>query len=72
MKVALFHLFSQFGEILEILTKKTVKMRGQAFIVFKDLPSASEAMRCLNKTNFFGKDLVHKKTKNPKMIVWLR
>ena len=32
-------------------------MKGQAFIVFKDLPQASEAMRGLQRFKFFGKEL---------------
>eukprot|EP00826_Nyctotherus_ovalis_P009972 TRINITY_DN12644_c0_g3_i1.p2 TRINITY_DN12644_c0_g3~~TRINITY_DN12644_c0_g3_i1.p2 ORF type:complete len:101 (-),score=21.49 TRINITY_DN12644_c0_g3_i1:330-632(-) len=32
-------------------------MKGQAFVAFKELQSASEAMRCLQKTLFFGKEI---------------
>ena len=32
-------------------------MKGQAFVVFKELQSASEAMRCLQKTPFFGREV---------------
>jgi U2 small nuclear ribonucleoprotein B'' len=41
--------------VLEIHAKKNLRMKGQAFVIFKDLPAASEAMRSLQGTNFFGK-----------------
>jgi RNA recognition motif-containing protein len=50
-------LFAPYGELLGVYAKKTYKMKGQGFIVFKDLKSASEAMRCLQKTPFFGQEL---------------
>ena len=34
MKVSLTNEFSHFGKILEIILKRNIKMRGQAFIVF--------------------------------------
>ena len=37
--------------------KKAYKMKGQAFIVFKDVQQAGEAMRSLQKFTFFGKEL---------------
>ena len=58
LKQGLFHLFSQYGEILEIHVKKTLKLRGQAFIVFRDLNSASSAKHALNNAIIFGKDIV--------------
>lgn len=57
LRKGLFEIFSPYGEILGIYAKKTYKMKGQAFVVFKDLQSASEAMRCLQKALFFGKEI---------------
>lgn len=34
MKVTLTNEFSHFGKILDIILKKNIKMRGQAFIIF--------------------------------------
>ena len=59
LKQSLFHLFSQYGEIYEIHAKKSLKMRGQAFVVFKDLMAASEALRCLNHMMFFEREMVY-------------
>ena len=43
LKIDLFHLFSEFGDVLEINARKSLKMKGQAFIVFKDVTSATNA-----------------------------
>ena len=58
LKQAVFHLFAQYGEILEVHAKKTLKLRGQAFIVFKDLNAASSAKHGLNGSILFGNELV--------------
>ncbi len=58
LKQAVFHLFAQYGEILEVHAKKTLKLRGQVFIVFKDLNAASSAKHALNGSILFGKDMV--------------
>ena len=60
LKQAVFHLFAQYGEILEVHAKKTLKLRGQAFIVFKDLNAASSAKHALNGSILFGKEVVLK------------
>lgn len=57
LKKGLHELFAPYGEILGVYVKNTYKMKGQAFIVFKNLQSASEAMRCLQKAAFFGKEM---------------
>lgn len=58
MKQSLYQLFSQYGEILEIHCRKSYKMRGQAFIIYKDLNSATTAKHSLNNSIIFGKDMV--------------
>ena len=35
LKKSLYAIFSQFGPILDIVAMKTLKMRGQAFVVFQ-------------------------------------
>jgi RNA recognition motif-containing protein len=57
MKHELFLLFSPYGEILEINIKKAYKMKGQAFIVFKEIVLAEEAMKRMQGFNIFGKDI---------------
>jgi len=58
LKRSLYYLFSQFGHILDIVAMKTIKMHGQAFIIFKDLSSATAALRSLQGFPFYGKPMV--------------
>ena len=53
-------MFSQYGEILEIHCRKSFKMRGQAFVIYKDLNSATTAKHSLNSALVFGKEMVFK------------
>jgi len=66
MKMILYTSFSRFGSILEINTVRRHKLRGQAWIVFKDVISATEAKKKMNNLNLFGKELVimYAKTKS--------
>ena len=57
LKRLLHALFSPHGQILSIVALKTGQMRGQAFVVFKDLSSAVVAMRALQGYPFFDKSL---------------
>ncbi|GAU94144.1 hypothetical protein RvY_05970 [Ramazzottius varieornatus] len=57
LKKSLYHLFSQFGSVLDIVALKTIKMRGQAFIVFKDIGHATAALRSLQGTPFYNKNM---------------
>jgi U2 small nuclear ribonucleoprotein B'' len=51
-------LFSPYGAVLDVVALKTSKMRGQAHIVFKDISTASIAMRALEGSTFFGREMV--------------
>lgn len=55
MKKALYELFSPFGPILDIVASKGVRLRGQAWIVYRDLDAASAAKRALHDSLFFDK-----------------
>ncbi len=57
MKRSLYALFSQFGPILDIVSLKTQKLRGQAWIVFRDIGAASLGLRQLQGFQFYGKQL---------------
>ena len=50
----LYYLFSQFGDVLEINMRKSRKMKGQAFIVYKDINDASREKVSLNNFLFLG------------------
>ncbi|EGC30273.1 hypothetical protein DICPUDRAFT_83777 [Dictyostelium purpureum] len=60
----LYSLFSKYGQILEIEASKSLKMRGQAFIVFKDITSASNALREMNGFNFLDRPMKIQYSKN--------
>jgi len=57
LRKSLYAIFSQFGTIVEIIALKTLKMRGQAFVVFKDIPSATNALRSMQGFPFYEKPM---------------
>ncbi|XP_031732512.1 U2 small nuclear ribonucleoprotein B'' [Anarhichas minor] len=57
MKRSLYALFSQFGQIIDIVAMKTMKMRGQAFVVFKELAASTNALRQLQGFPFYNKPM---------------
>lgn len=57
LKKALYAIFSQFGPILEILTFKTIRMRGQAHVVFKEINSSATALRSMQGFPFYDKPM---------------
>ena len=58
LKKSLYAIFSQFGDILDIVALKTLKMRGQAFVVFRDIGSATNALRSMQGFPFYDKPMV--------------
>lgn len=58
LKKSLYHLFSQFGSILDIVALKTMKLRGQAWIVFDSIQTSTNALNKMDGYNFFGKEMV--------------
>jgi len=57
LKKSLYAIFSQFGQILDIVALKTLKMRGQAFVIFKDISSATNALRSMQGFPFYDKPM---------------
>lgn len=57
LKKSLYAIFSQFGNIIDIVALKTLKMRGQAFIVFKEIASATNALRTMQGFPFYDKPM---------------
>lgn len=62
LKKSLYAIFSQFGQILDIVALKTLKMRGQAFVIFKEIQSATNALRSMQGFPFYDKPMVCTKT----------
>lgn len=58
LKKSVYAIFSQFGNILDIVAMKTLKMRGQAFVVFADVASATNALRSMQGFPFYEKPMV--------------
>ena len=58
LKKHLYILFSQFGPVIDIVAMKTPKMRGQAFVVFREIPMATNALRSMQGFTFFDKPMV--------------
>lgn len=61
LKKSLYAIFSQFGQILDIVALKTLKMRGQAFVIFKEVTSATQALRGMQGFPFYDKPMVSPK-----------
>uniref|UniRef100_A0A673ZWF4 Small nuclear ribonucleoprotein polypeptide A n=1 Tax=Salmo trutta TaxID=8032 RepID=A0A673ZWF4_SALTR len=57
LKKSLYAIFSQFGQILDILVARSLKMRGQAFVIFKEVNSASNALRSMQGFPFYDKPM---------------
>nr|XP_020480181.1 U1 small nuclear ribonucleoprotein A [Monopterus albus]XP_020480182.1 U1 small nuclear ribonucleoprotein A [Monopterus albus] len=57
LKKSLYAIFSQFGQILDILVARNLKMKGQAFVIFKEVNSASNALRSMQGFPFYDKPM---------------
>uniref|UniRef100_A0A2P2KNK5 Uncharacterized protein MANES_01G220300 n=1 Tax=Rhizophora mucronata TaxID=61149 RepID=A0A2P2KNK5_RHIMU len=57
LKKSLHAVFSQFGKILEILAFKTLKHKGQAWVVFEDVQSATNALKQMQSFPFYEKPM---------------
>lgn len=57
MKQALHAAFSQFGPIVDIVMRKSYRLRGQAFIIFRDIESATKALRTMQGFPFYDRPL---------------
>lgn len=58
LKTSLYAVFCQFGQILDIVAHKNLRMRGQAFVAFKELSSATNALKSMQGFPFHGKPMV--------------
>ena len=51
-------LFSTYGPVVDIIALKTPRMRGQAHVLFKDVQSATQALRSCQGFELFGREMV--------------
>lgn len=50
--------FSQYGKVTDVIAKKGLKLRGQAWVVFEEESSAVNALRGKQGFSFYEKPLV--------------
>lgn len=69
LRKSLYAMFSQFGTVLDVVALKTLSMRGQAFVVFRDIPSATNAMRAMQNFPFYDKPMRIQYARKPSDII---
>eukprot|EP00933_Yihiella_yeosuensis_P047053 TRINITY_DN42718_c0_g1_i1.p1 TRINITY_DN42718_c0_g1~~TRINITY_DN42718_c0_g1_i1.p1 ORF type:complete len:238 (-),score=64.53 TRINITY_DN42718_c0_g1_i1:105-818(-) len=57
LKACLLELFSTYGEVIDIVAAGSLKRKGQAFIVYRDISCATNALRSLNGFVFLDKPM---------------
>ncbi|CAB3406925.1 unnamed protein product [Caenorhabditis bovis] len=57
LRNSLIAVFKQFGEIVSVMNFRTLRMRGQAHVIFKDLESAIAAKEALSGFPFYEKPM---------------
>ncbi|EXJ76817.1 uncharacterized protein A1O5_01325 [Cladophialophora psammophila CBS 110553] len=57
MKTALTEIFSEYGNIIDLVAKSNLKAKGQAFVVFDSPDSAARAIEEINGFELFDKPM---------------
>ncbi|KAJ1913188.1 hypothetical protein IWQ60_009320 [Tieghemiomyces parasiticus] len=57
LRRSLYQLFSTYGRIIEVRAYRKPGLRGQAFVAFRDVASATAALRKLNGFSFYDRPL---------------
>lgn len=57
LRRALLALFERHGKVIEVVTLRREGLRGQAWIIFEEITSATAAQRAEDGFKFFGKEL---------------
>jgi U2 small nuclear ribonucleoprotein B'' len=55
---ALKNTFGQYGKVVDIIANRTIRMRGQAFVIFQNLDHALNAKKELQGFPLFSKPMV--------------
>jgi RNA recognition motif-containing protein len=58
LKKAMRCMFGQFGNILDVVSRRTYRLRGQAWVVFERAEEAKKALDCMQGFPLMGKPLV--------------
>jgi U2 small nuclear ribonucleoprotein B'' len=64
LKKTLETLFSQYGEVLDVVAYANIRARGQAFVAFNDEESAGKAIKELQHFVLYDKPLVLQYARN--------
>mmetsp|Transcript_4512 Transcript_4512/g.5065 ORF Transcript_4512/g.5065 Transcript_4512/m.5065 type:complete len:170 (+) Transcript_4512:111-620(+) len=57
LKCCLLELFSTYGEVIDIIAAGALKKKGQAFVAYRDISCATNALRALQGFVFLDKPL---------------
>ncbi|KAI3433493.1 hypothetical protein D9Q98_003305 [Chlorella vulgaris] len=57
LKKAMRCMFGQFGNILDVVSRRTYRLRGQAWVVFERAEEAKKALDCMQGFPLMGKPL---------------
>lgn len=71
LKKCLHAIFSQFGRILDIVCLKTYRLRGQAWVVFADIGSATNALNSMQAFPFFEKPMVREQVQLVVLFIFM-
>jgi U2 small nuclear ribonucleoprotein B'' len=58
MKASLRGLFKVYGDVLDVVAHKNLRMRGQAFVSFKSADMAKNAMKEVQRFPLYSKPMV--------------
>ncbi|KAL8661763.1 MAG: hypothetical protein Q9202_005325 [Teloschistes flavicans] len=58
LKEALTEIFSEYGTVIDLVAKKNLKAKGQAFVVFEDVEAAERAIQEVQGFELFDKPML--------------
>ncbi|KAL8765400.1 MAG: hypothetical protein Q9209_007506 [Squamulea sp. 1 TL-2023] len=70
LKEALTEIFSEYGTVIDLVAKKNLKAKGQAFVVFEDVEAAERAIKEVQGFELFEKPMLldYAKTRSDKTV----
>ena len=71
MKEALIEIFSEYGNIIDLIARTNLKAKGQAFVVFDEVEAAQKAITEIQGFELFEKPMVldFAKTKSDAIVM---
>lgn len=58
LRANLYEFFISYGEVIAVQAIHSKKLRGQAFVTFRDINAASQAMKALQGAMFLDKPII--------------